>query len=66
MLLMLFLFDSQFGGLEAIATGILDEWPFLRKRRELFILGLMAYCFLGSLATTTYVRLTPIVFDDSL
>ncbi|XP_060564137.1 sodium-dependent serotonin transporter-like, partial [Ruditapes philippinarum] len=46
--------DTTFGGLEAIATGILDEWPFLRKRRELFILGLMAYCFLGSLATTTY------------
>ncbi|KAL4224064.1 hypothetical protein ACF0H5_017521 [Mactra antiquata] len=45
--------DTTFGGLEAIATGILDEWPWLRKRRELFILGLMLYCVLGSLATTT-------------
>jgi len=47
----------QFGGLEAIATGILDEWPHLRKKRELFILGLMLYCFLGGLATTTYVSI---------
>ncbi|KAL5016175.1 hypothetical protein ScPMuIL_005764 [Solemya velum] len=46
--------DTTFGGLEAICTGILDEWPWLRKRRELFVLGLMAYCFLGALATTTY------------
>ncbi|WAR03545.1 SC6A4-like protein [Mya arenaria] len=46
--------DTTFGGLEAIATGILDEWPQLRKRREIFILVLMIYCFLGGLATTTY------------
>ena len=45
----------QFGGLEAIATGILDEWPKLRKKREIFIFFLMMYCFLGALATTTHV-----------
>ncbi|KAK3591527.1 hypothetical protein CHS0354_031637, partial [Potamilus streckersoni] len=43
-----------FGGLEAIATGLLDEFPSLRKRRELFTLGLMIYCFWGALATTTH------------
>ncbi|XP_052214300.1 sodium-dependent serotonin transporter-like [Dreissena polymorpha] len=46
--------DTTFGGLEAIVTGVIDEWPHLRKRRELFVLGLMLYCFLGGLATTTY------------
>nr|AGS83414.1 sert [Schmidtea mediterranea]AHB51758.1 serotonin transporter [Schmidtea mediterranea]AKN21424.1 slc6a-4 [Schmidtea mediterranea] len=45
--------DSTFGGLEALITGILDEWPRLRKRRELFVLLLIIYCFIGSLATTT-------------
>uniref|UniRef100_A0AAU7L0S8 Transporter n=1 Tax=Girardia tigrina TaxID=6162 RepID=A0AAU7L0S8_GIRTI len=45
--------DSTFGGLEALITGILDEWPRLRKRRELFVLLLIVYCFIGSLATTT-------------
>ncbi|KAL3856698.1 hypothetical protein ACJMK2_011422 [Sinanodonta woodiana] len=46
--------DTTFGGLEAIATGLLDEFPSLRKRRELFTLGLMIYCFWGALATTTH------------
>jgi len=55
---------GQFGGLEAIATGILDEWPQLRKRRELFILGLMLYCFMGGLATTTYVCTTDLRVQD--
>ncbi|ESO82402.1 hypothetical protein LOTGIDRAFT_134594 [Lottia gigantea] len=53
MLIMLGL-DTTFGGLEAIITGILDEWPWLRKRRELFVICLMFYCFLGGLASTTY------------
>ncbi|XP_071094125.1 sodium-dependent serotonin transporter-like [Haliotis cracherodii] len=46
--------DTTFGGLEAIITGILDEWPVLRKRRELFVAGLIFFCFLGGLVTTTY------------
>ncbi|OAF71548.1 5HT transporter [Intoshia linei] len=47
--------DSTFGGLEALITGICDEWPkTIGKRRELFVLSLIVYCFLGSLVTTTY------------
>ncbi|XP_050408843.1 sodium-dependent serotonin transporter [Patella vulgata] len=46
--------DTTFGGLEAIITGILDEWPWMRKKREIFVILLMCYCFLGGLATTTY------------
>ncbi|NP_001191502.1 serotonin transporter [Aplysia californica] len=53
MLIMLGL-DTTFGGLEAIITGILDEWTFLRRHRELFVAGLMLWCFLGGLVTTTY------------
>lgn len=45
----------QFGGLESICTGILDEFPKLRRNRKLFVLGLMVYCFLGALSTITYV-----------
>ncbi|XP_076452315.1 sodium-dependent serotonin transporter-like [Babylonia areolata] len=46
--------DTTFGALEAVITGVLDEYPFLRKKRELFVAGLMVYCFLGSLVTATY------------
>ncbi|KAI8739240.1 sodium-dependent serotonin transporter, partial [Biomphalaria glabrata] len=46
--------DTTFGGLEAIITGILDEYTFLRKHRELFVFGLMVWCFMGALVTTTY------------
>ncbi|KAK3084772.1 hypothetical protein FSP39_018601 [Pinctada imbricata] len=45
--------DTTFGGLEAICTGILDEWPILRKHRKLFVLGLITFCFVGALACTT-------------
>lgn len=45
----------QFGALEAVITGIMDEYPMLRRKRELFVAGIIAYCFLGSLVTTTYV-----------
>ncbi|XP_036359791.1 sodium-dependent serotonin transporter-like isoform X2 [Octopus sinensis] len=46
--------DTTFGGLEAICTGILDEFPKLRRHRELFVAFLLVYCLLGGLATTTY------------
>ncbi|KAK3758157.1 hypothetical protein RRG08_060814 [Elysia crispata] len=46
--------DTTFGGLEAVITGILDEWTSLRRHRELFVAGLMVWCFLGALVTTTY------------
>nr|VZI34881.1 unnamed protein product [Spirometra erinaceieuropaei] len=45
--------DSTFGGLEAIITGILDRWPRLRRRREIVVLIMVIYCFLGALPTTT-------------
>uniref|UniRef100_A0A8C1DP63 Transporter n=1 Tax=Cyprinus carpio carpio TaxID=630221 RepID=A0A8C1DP63_CYPCA len=43
-----------FGGLEAIITAVMDEYPdTLSHRRELFVLGLVVVCFLGSLSTLT-------------
>ncbi|CAG08517.1 unnamed protein product [Tetraodon nigroviridis] len=46
--------DSTFGGLEAIITAVLDEYPdHLYHRRELFVLCLVVVCFLGSLSTLT-------------
>nr|XP_020450143.1 sodium-dependent serotonin transporter-like isoform X2 [Monopterus albus] len=46
--------DSTFGGLEAIITAVLDEYPdHLSHRRELFVLCLVVVCFLGSLSTLT-------------
>ncbi|XP_014674339.1 PREDICTED: sodium-dependent serotonin transporter-like [Priapulus caudatus] len=46
--------DSTFGGLEALITGFCDEFPALRRRRELFVAALMLWCYLGALPTTTY------------
>ncbi|KAA3678895.1 solute carrier family 6 (neurotransmitter transporter, serotonin) member 4 [Paragonimus westermani] len=45
--------DSTFGGLEAIITAVLDKIPSLRRRREVFVLIIIIYCFTGALATTT-------------
>uniref|UniRef100_A0A7M4F1L8 Transporter n=1 Tax=Crocodylus porosus TaxID=8502 RepID=A0A7M4F1L8_CROPO len=51
--------DSTFGGLEAVITAIVDEYPhILAKRRELFVLGLITMCFLGSLTTLTHVSMS--------
>uniref|UniRef100_A0A8C0HCA5 Transporter n=1 Tax=Chelonoidis abingdonii TaxID=106734 RepID=A0A8C0HCA5_CHEAB len=47
--------DSTFGGLEAVITAVMDEYPhILAKQRELFVLGLITICFLGSLTTLTH------------
>ncbi|XP_029817059.1 sodium-dependent serotonin transporter [Manacus vitellinus] len=47
--------DSTFGGLEAVITAVMDEYPqLLAGRRELFVLGLITVSFLGSLSTLTY------------
>uniref|UniRef100_A0A8C5AT39 Transporter n=1 Tax=Gadus morhua TaxID=8049 RepID=A0A8C5AT39_GADMO len=47
--------DSTFGGLEAIITAVLDEYPdTFAHRRELFVLLLVIVCFLGSLSTLTH------------
>ncbi|XP_060700115.1 solute carrier family 6 member 4b [Hemiscyllium ocellatum] len=46
--------DSTYGGLESIITAVIDEYPHLfAKRRELFVLGLVVVCFMGSLSTLT-------------
>ncbi|XP_074828459.1 sodium-dependent serotonin transporter-like [Natator depressus] len=47
--------DSTFGGLEAVITAVMDEYPhILAKQRELFVLSLITICFLGSLTTLTH------------
>lgn len=45
--------DSTFGGLEAVITAICDEYPLMKRNRELFVLGLVLVCFLGALPTVT-------------
>lgn len=45
--------DSTFGGLEAVITAICDEYPLMKRNRELFVLGLVTVCFLGGLPTVT-------------
>ncbi|OWF52218.1 sodium-dependent serotonin transporter-like [Mizuhopecten yessoensis] len=57
--------DTTFGGLESLCTGILDEYVVLRKNRKLFVLALMAYCFIGALATTTYGGIYVVQLLDS-
>ncbi|GAB6026864.1 hypothetical protein CHUAL_013470 [Chamberlinius hualienensis] len=47
--------DSTFGGLEAMLTGLCDEYPaVLRKHRELFVAFLLIFIYLCALPTTTY------------
>ena len=49
-------FPSQFGMMEAVITGIIDEYPrYLRKRKELFIFGACLLCFLIGLSNVTQV-----------
>lgn len=46
--------DSTFGGLEAMLTGLCDEYPdLLRKHREIFVAGVLAFIFICALPTTT-------------
>ena len=50
--------DSTFGGLEAMITGLCDEYPqVLGRRRELFVGVLLVIIYLCALPTTTYVSL---------
>jgi len=47
--------DSTFGGLEAMITGLCDEFPkSLGKHREMFVLALLGGIFLCCLPTCTY------------
>ncbi|XP_052072585.1 sodium-dependent serotonin transporter-like [Mytilus californianus] len=45
--------DSTFGGLEAVITAIMDTFAIVKGRREWLVLGVIIYCFLGSLPSTT-------------
>ena len=57
--------DSTFGGLEAMITGLCDEYPrLLGCHRELFVLGLLFFIYICALPTTTYVSLSFIVFSE--
>lgn len=49
----------QFGGLEALITAFCDQFPSaVGRHRELFVLALCAYCFIGGLTCVTYVSAT--------
>ncbi|KAH8234150.1 hypothetical protein KR038_002219 [Drosophila bunnanda] len=45
--------DSSFGGSEAIITALSDEFPKIRKNRELFVAGLFSLYFVVGLASCT-------------
>jgi Sodium:neurotransmitter symporter family len=50
--------DSTFGGLEAMITALCDEFPnFIGKRREQFVLVLLAFIYICALPTMTYVSI---------
>uniref|UniRef100_T1J2K8 Transporter n=1 Tax=Strigamia maritima TaxID=126957 RepID=T1J2K8_STRMM len=47
--------DSTFGGLEALITGMCDEYPLtLGKHREIFVGALVVFIYICALPTTTY------------
>ena len=55
----MFTITSTFGGLEAMITGLCDEFPkTLGKHREMFVLALLGGIFLCCLPTCTYVNIT--------
>lgn len=56
--------DSTFGGLEAMITALCDEFPnFIGKRREVFVLILLAFIYICALPTMTYVSNRLIVIE---
>ncbi|XP_014669153.1 PREDICTED: sodium-dependent serotonin transporter-like [Priapulus caudatus] len=57
--------SGKFGGLESLITGLCDEYPKIKKNRELFVGLLMIYCFLGALPTCTYGGNYMIQFYDA-
>ncbi|XP_077535133.1 sodium-dependent serotonin transporter-like [Haemaphysalis longicornis] len=47
--------DSTFGGLEAMLTGLCDEYPLvLRRHREIFVGCVILFIYACALPTTTY------------
>lgn len=57
--------DSSFGGLEAVITGLADEFAVFRKRRTLLVIGVCLYCFLLALPTVTYAGAYYVMLLDS-
>ena len=60
---------STFGGLEAMITGLCDEFPkTLGKRREIFVAALLGGIYLCALPTCAYVTFTLILlpFDPHI
>lgn len=53
-------FSVQFGGSEAVITGFSDEYPFVKRNRELFVAGLFTLYFIVGLASCTQVRREPL------
>ena len=48
----------KFGGLEAMITGLCDNYPhLLRRNREVFVAVLIVIIYLCALPTTTHVSL---------
>ncbi|KAM7311392.1 sodium-dependent serotonin transporter [Ixodes scapularis] len=53
--------DSTFGGLEAMLTGLCDEYPtVLRRHREIFVGVVIMFIYACALPTTTYVSAGPV------
>lgn len=52
--------DSQFCNVESFVTGIVDNWPELRKNRKTFVIGSVLVLFLISLPMLTKVCLKSI------
>lgn len=47
--------DSTFGGLEAMITGLCDEYPqLLRRNREIFVFVLILFIYVCALPTVTW------------
>ncbi|CAD5206135.1 unnamed protein product [Bursaphelenchus okinawaensis] len=58
--------DSTFAGVEALITGLIDEYPrMLGRRRELFVFMVIFIYFIGSLPTVTYGGTYVIPFLDN-
>ncbi|XP_020914782.1 sodium- and chloride-dependent GABA transporter 1 isoform X2 [Exaiptasia diaphana] len=45
--------DSQFGMMEAVITGLVDEYKILNKRKELFVAATCLLCFLPGITHVT-------------
>jgi solute carrier family 6 dopamine transporter-like protein 3 len=52
-MLNLILFSKKFGGSEAIITALSDEYPILRKRREIFVGVLFSFYMIVGIPSCT-------------